>query len=86
VNRPQTEAELAALRRSVQRGQPFGSEGWVRATAAKLQLESTLTARGRPKKDFGDEKKGPDTFLTSDTFLTVLSFFWRPSAAVVIRK
>jgi putative transposase len=58
VNQPQTEADLAALRRSVQRGQPFGSEGWVRATAAKLQLESTLTARGRPKKDAEKMKRG----------------------------
>jgi putative transposase len=28
VNRPQTEAELEALRRCVQRGQPYGDEAW----------------------------------------------------------
>src|SRR3954471_24817610 len=33
VNRPQTEAELEALRRCVERGQPYGSEGWVERTA-----------------------------------------------------
>jgi hypothetical protein len=33
VNEPQTEAELDAIRRSVMRGQPFGSSRWVRRTA-----------------------------------------------------
>jgi putative transposase len=51
VNRPQTEAELAALRRSVTRGQPFGSACWVERTASKLGLASTLRSRGRPKKE-----------------------------------
>jgi putative transposase len=50
VNRPQTEAELQALRRCVQRGQPFGSDAWVRRTAQALGLESTLRSRGRPRK------------------------------------
>ena len=50
VNRAQTEAELAALRRSVQRGQPYGEENWVRMLAGKLGLESTLRPRGRPRK------------------------------------
>ena len=49
VNRPQNESEVQALRRSVQRGQPYGEEHWVRATARRLGLESTLRARGRPK-------------------------------------
>jgi putative transposase len=49
VNQPQSEAELGAIRRSVQRGQPFGGEAWVRSTAARLGLESTLRPRGRPK-------------------------------------
>jgi putative transposase len=50
VNRPQTEAGLAALRRSVDRGQPFGGERWVQKTAASSGLETTLRPRGRPKK------------------------------------
>jgi putative transposase len=50
VNRPQTEAELEALRRCVQRGQPYGSDVWVKRTAGRLGLESTLRPRGRPKK------------------------------------
>ena len=51
VNEPQSEAELKALRCSVQRGQPFGSEEWVKLTAAKLDLASTLRPRGRPMKE-----------------------------------
>ncbi len=49
VNQPQSEAELVALRRSLQRGQPFGDERWVRRTAEKLGLQSTLRPRGRPR-------------------------------------
>src|SRR5579871_2747047 len=51
VNQPQNEAELTAMRLSLQRGQPYGGEAWARATAARLGLESTFRPRGRPKKD-----------------------------------
>lgn len=51
VNSPQTEAELAALRRCVTRGSPFGSQSWMERTVRRLSLESTLRPRGRPKKD-----------------------------------
>ncbi len=51
VNKPQTEAEVDAIRRSVARGQPYGSEDWVRRTAKQLGLESTLRAPHRPRKD-----------------------------------
>ena len=50
VNRVQSEAELAALRRSIQRGRPYGSETWVKRTAARLGLQHTLNPRGRPRK------------------------------------
>lgn len=50
INQPQTEAELEAIRRSVSRGQPYGSEAWVKRTAKELGLESTLRPRGRPFK------------------------------------
>jgi putative transposase len=50
VNGPETEAELAALRRSLERGQPYGREGWIKRTAARLGLGATLRPRGRPKK------------------------------------
>jgi REP-associated tyrosine transposase len=50
VERPQSEQELAALRRSVNRGAPFGSEAWSRRTVAVLGLEATIRPRGRPRK------------------------------------
>jgi putative transposase len=50
VNRPQTEAELAALRHSIARGTPYGSPHWTKLTANRLGLESTLRPRGRPRK------------------------------------
>ncbi len=50
VNRPQTDAEIQALRQSIMRGRPFGDPAWQRKTAAKLGLESSLNPRGRPRK------------------------------------
>jgi putative transposase len=50
VNEPQTEAELEALRRSVQRGCPFGASPWQKRIAARLGLGHTLRPPGRPKK------------------------------------
>lgn len=58
VNRPQSDAELAALRRSVERGIPFGSEGWTATAARRLSLESTLRPRGRPRKQEQKPRKG----------------------------
>ena len=49
VNEPQTELELLAIRRSVQRGAPYGDEAWTERTVRVLGLESTLRPRGRPK-------------------------------------
>ena len=50
VNQPQT--ELERLRRSVQRGTPYGGEQWVQAAAERLGLEFTLhpAQGGRPSK------------------------------------
>ncbi|NIS81328.1 MAG: hypothetical protein GTO14_14250, partial [Anaerolineales bacterium] len=50
VHRPETEAELQALRRSVNRGTPFGSSDGTDKTAKRLGLEFTTRSRGRPKK------------------------------------
>lgn len=50
VHQPQSEAELAALRRSVNRGCPYGDPDWVATVAEQLGLESTLRRRGRPRK------------------------------------
>ena len=48
VNKPETEAELDALRRSISRGQPYGRKAWVARVARRLGLESTMRPRGRP--------------------------------------
>ena len=53
VNRPQTEAEAAALRQCVIRGAPYGNQQWTASTAKQLHLESTLRPRGRPRKRSG---------------------------------
>ena len=50
VNLPQSAAELSALRRCVQRGCPFGESSWCDRMVRRLDLESTLRPRGRPKK------------------------------------
>jgi len=49
VNRPQSEAELAALQKCIGRGMPYGSESWQHATAERLGLEASLRPRGRPR-------------------------------------
>lgn len=54
VNQPEGPNELEALRRSVQRGQPFGNDAWRARTAKRLSLESTLRPRGRPRKQEGE--------------------------------
>lgn len=50
VNTPLPTDELSALRRSAQRGAPFGDVNWVQSLAVKFGLESTLRPRGRPRK------------------------------------
>jgi putative transposase len=50
VHQPQSEQELEALRRCVQRGTPFGDPQWTRSSAARLGLDFTLRPRGRPRK------------------------------------
>jgi putative transposase len=50
VNEPQTEAELEAIRTSVNRQRPFGSEEWVRVQAGELGLSQSLNPIGRPRR------------------------------------
>ena len=49
VNAPQTAAELERVRRSVNRGTPFGGKAWSQRTAETIGLGSTRP-RGRPKR------------------------------------
>lgn len=44
------ETELAVIRGCVQRGTPLGADDWVKRTAKRLGLQSTLNPRGRPRK------------------------------------
>ncbi len=50
VNQAETPKELEALRTSLRRGRPIGTEAWVQATAERIGLTSTLRSRGRPRK------------------------------------
>jgi putative transposase len=50
VNKPQTEAEVSALQRSLARGSPLGDARWTERTAERLDLQSTIRPRGRPRK------------------------------------
>jgi len=49
VNRPLGPKEDEAVRRSIQRGQPFGAAPWQAEVAARLGLESLFRPRGRPR-------------------------------------
>lgn len=51
VNRRQSEAEVQALRTCIQGGSPFGDPKWIRQSAARLSLQTTLRPRGRPRKN-----------------------------------
>jgi putative transposase len=50
VNEPLTEAELEAIRKSVNRQCPFGDSPWVDRAVRRLGLESTMRPQGRPRK------------------------------------
>jgi putative transposase len=50
VNQPQTAREEEAIRRSVARGVPYGTDFWVSQTAVRLGLKHTLRPRGRPAR------------------------------------
>jgi putative transposase len=50
VNQAQTEAELAVVRRAVERSSPLGTPEWQTRVSRRLGLESTLRPRGRPRK------------------------------------
>lgn len=51
VNQPQSEAELAAIRRSIACGAPFGSDEWAGQTATRLGLAFTRHPGERPGRN-----------------------------------
>ena len=50
VNTPITDAEATAIRKSIQRGCPYGTDPWSKRKIKQLGLESTVKPRGRPRK------------------------------------
>lgn len=50
VNEPMSNKEMEAMRTSMTRNRPFGSEAWQRRVANRLNLMHTLRSEGRPKK------------------------------------
>ena len=50
VDQPLTPDETAQVETSLKRGRPFGGDGWVTATAARLGLAASLRPIGRPRK------------------------------------
>jgi hypothetical protein len=61
VNQALTDTELQAIRTSAQRGSPFGDANWVESTAKRLNLESSLRPRGRPRVHFDDENENNES-------------------------
>ncbi|EMI41710.1 hypothetical protein RRSWK_05807 [Rhodopirellula sp. SWK7] len=57
VNEPLDEKELDQIRWSIRRGSPLGQSTWVESIARRLDLESTLRPRGRPKKKQPRQRK-----------------------------
>ena len=51
------EAELAAIRRSNERGLPYGDPSWVKRLAKRLDLDLTIRPRDRPRKTTGTAAK-----------------------------
>jgi hypothetical protein len=68
VQTPQTEAELVALRRSVERRAPYGSPNWVERTAEELGLESTLHPPGRPRKQADPATEQGNLFAAKESW------------------
>jgi len=54
VNADEHHEQVEALRRSVVKGQPFGSEQWTKQMVTRWNLGMTLRERGRPPKELGN--------------------------------
>ena len=50
VNEPLDDKQLDGIRWAIRRGSPLGQSNWVDSIARRLDLESTLRPRGRPRK------------------------------------
>jgi len=68
VNAALTAEEMEPLRRSVNRGTPFGSESRVESTVRKHGLESTIRPRGRSAKEWEESSGAESTCLSPFSF------------------
>ena len=59
VNQTDDAQELEALRRSVQRGRPFGQPEWQKQIAKRLGLESAYRPTGRPRRVGRNQSASP---------------------------
>jgi len=59
VNQTDDAQELEALRRSMQRGRPFGQPEWQKEIARRLGLESAYRPTGRPRKVGRNQNTSP---------------------------
>ena len=50
LNEQQTKEEEETIEKSIQRDCPYGEESWVSRVVREFGLESTVRAKGRPKK------------------------------------
>ncbi len=50
INKSQAKIQLDSIRSSIIKNRPYGDDLWVKRTAEKLGLESSLRQPGRPKK------------------------------------
>jgi putative transposase len=66
VDRPETIAELKALRMCVKRGRPYGDERWEERTAKQLGLESSRRPRGRQRLRSSETPESFDTMAPFD--------------------
>ncbi|PQO25153.1 hypothetical protein C5Y96_26795 [Blastopirellula marina] len=57
VNQALTEKEVNAIQHAIRRGSPLGDPKWTQSTACRLNLDSTLRPRGRPKKTASGQKE-----------------------------
>jgi putative transposase len=49
VNESLPKQSIESLRTCIKRGQPFGDEAWMKATAKRLNIVSTIRSIGRPR-------------------------------------
>lgn len=50
VNKRESKSDLESLTKSSFSGTPYGSDAWIKRTAKKLGLQSSLRKQGRPRK------------------------------------